>query len=100
MSVKSRVQELNTRLAEKLTNKGVEADGTETTTALIDKVDRIITGETDIEHYTGAYEVTPQKTKQVLPTAEKFMNNDVTVKATPYHEVENTQGGTTAIIGG
>lgn len=100
MSVKTRIQELNTRLAEKLTNKGVEADGSETTTALIDKVDRIKTGEMDIEHYTGDYEVIPQKTEQVLPTAEKFLHNDVTVKATPYHEVENIQGGMTAIIGG
>ena len=100
MSVKSRVQELNARLAEKLTNKGVEADGTETTTVLIDKVDQISTGETDIKPYVGNYAVTPQKTEQVLPTAEKFMSNDVTVKATPYHEVQNTQGGMTAIIGG
>lgn len=100
MSVKSRVQELNTRLAEKLTSKGVEADGSETTTALIDKVDQIIAGEMNVEHYTGDYEVTPQKTEQVLPTAEKFLHNDVTIKATPYHEVENTQGGMTAIIGG
>ena len=44
MSVKTRITELNTRLAEKLTAKGVEADGTETTTALIDKVDSIQTG--------------------------------------------------------
>lgn len=44
MSVKTRIQELNTRLAEKLTNKGVQADGTETTTALINKVDDIQTG--------------------------------------------------------
>ena len=51
MSVKTKAQEfasrtaqLNAHLAEKLTAKGVEADGSETTTALIDKVDDIPQG--------------------------------------------------------
>jgi len=44
MSVKTRIAQLNTRLAEKLTVKGVEADGAETTTALIDKMDDIEVG--------------------------------------------------------
>ena len=47
MSVKTRIAELNARLAEKLTAKGVEADGSETTTALIDKVDDIPQGGGD-----------------------------------------------------
>jgi hypothetical protein len=46
MSVKSRLAELNARLAEKLTAKGVEASADETTTALIDKVDSIEQGGT------------------------------------------------------
>lgn len=44
MSVKSRIAQLNARLAEKLTAKGVEADASETTTALIDKMDEIQQG--------------------------------------------------------
>ena len=44
MSVKSRITQLNARLAEKLTAKGVGADGSETATALIDKVDDIPQG--------------------------------------------------------
>ena len=44
MSVKSRIAELNARLADSLTAKGVEADGSETTTALIDKVDNLQVG--------------------------------------------------------
>ena len=54
----------------------------------------------DVEHYEGEYEITPQNTEQVLSTANKYMDADVAVKATPYHEVENLHGGTTAIIGG
>lgn len=44
MSVKSRIAQLNTRLADTLTEKGVQADGGETTTALIDKVAEIPQG--------------------------------------------------------
>lgn len=51
MSVKSRIAQLNARLAEKLTAKGVEADGSETTTALIDKVDSIEQGGVDMMEY-------------------------------------------------
>lgn len=44
MSVKSRIVELNTRLADTLTEKGVDADASETTTALIGKVAEIQQG--------------------------------------------------------
>ena len=43
MSVKTRITELNSRLAEKLTAKGVSANGAETTTVLINKIEDIDT---------------------------------------------------------
>ena len=54
----------------------------------------------DIEPYSGAYEVIPKVAEQSLQTRDRWMNRDVTVTAIPYHEVENMQRGTTAIIGG
>lgn len=50
--------------------------------------------------YTGEYEVTPATVPQVLETADKRMNSDVTVKEIPYYEVSNPQNGKTIIIGG
>jgi hypothetical protein len=47
MSAKERLIELNSRFAEKLTSKGVEVSGNETTTELIDKVDEIQAGGGD-----------------------------------------------------
>ena len=98
MSVKSRVQELNTRLAEKLTIKGVEADGTETTTALINKVDQIITGETNVDYYIGDYEVTPKVEEQKLETKNLLMEKDVTVHKIPFSKTSNNAGGNTVVI--
>ena len=46
MSVTTRIQELNNRLATNLVSKGVSAEGTETTTELINKVNEIKTGGT------------------------------------------------------
>lgn len=51
------------------------------------------------ELYTGAYTVTPKREKQVLPTANKLMAEDVTVKEIPYSVTSNTAGGTTFYIG-
>ena len=48
MSVTTRIQELNNRLATNLVNKGVSAEGTETTTELINKVNDIETGGTSV----------------------------------------------------
>ena len=44
MSVTTRIQELNNRLATNLVSKGVAAEGTETTTELINKVNYIESG--------------------------------------------------------
>lgn len=49
--------------------------------------------------YDGDYIVVPQVTEQVLPTREKIMVNDLTVKEIPTYEVSNEAGGNTFIIG-
>ncbi len=50
--------------------------------------------------YAGSYEVIPRVSEQSLPTGDKCLDRDIHVRAIPYHEVENTERGTTAIIGG
>ncbi len=50
--------------------------------------------------YTGSYEAIPKVTTQSLPTQDRWLDRDVTIQAIPYHEVENIERGTTAIIGG
>ena len=54
----------------------------------------------DIEIYSGPYEVVPSVIGRTLPTANKRLSADVHVLSIPYHEVENTERGKTAIIGG
>lgn len=51
------------------------------------------------EHYDGEYEIVPLAVEQVLDTADKVMDDDITVGAIPYYEVGNMHGKT-AIIGG
>lgn len=51
------------------------------------------------EIYSGDYEVTPMIIAQSVPTAEKYMKYDMTVKAIPYFDVGNTAGGSTVYIG-
>lgn len=100
MSVKQRIQTLNDRLAEKLTDKGVSADGSETTTVLINKVDEIKTGGVDAEKYEGAYAVTPTFEQQTLHTKDKLLTDDVIIDEISVVKVSNTSGGNTVIIGG
>ena len=51
------------------------------------------------EHYEGPYIVTPKKdVEQLLETAEKIMDDDVTVLEIPYSETSNPQGGKTVNI--
>lgn len=57
-----------------------------------------ITDMADTQLYEGSYEVTPKVTSQTLPTKEKFLTEDVTVKAIPYFDVSNSSGGTTVYI--
>ena len=50
--------------------------------------------------YDGDYTVTPKTTREViLPTAQKAMNDDVTIKKMPQFEVSNEAGGYTLILG-
>ena len=50
--------------------------------------------------YPGHYEVTPSVHEQSLATEGKRMSENVLIRSIPFHEVENTQRGMTAIIGG
>lgn len=52
----------------------------------------------DAEYYEGAYEVTPTVEGEVLPTAQKLMQDDLTVKAIPVYSVGNMAGGSTFYI--
>lgn len=54
----------------------------------------------DMEVYDGDYEVTPKTMSEVvLPTAQKTMKDDVTVKKMPQFEVANDADGVTLILG-
>ena len=61
--------------------------------------DSRIGGAEDLS-YPGPYEVTPSVHEQSLPTEGKRMSENVLVRSIPFYEVENTQRGKTAIIGG
>lgn len=49
--------------------------------------------------YAGPYDITPLFTAQTLPTAQKLMQKDVTIRKIPQYEVSNGYGGYTLIIG-
>lgn len=50
------------------------------------------------DFYTGSYTVTPKVTQQILPTANKLMQDDVTVKSIPIYSASNPSGGNTVYI--
>lgn len=52
----------------------------------------------DVEMYDGSYEIIPKVDEQMIPTAQKFMTRDVTIKKIPYFDVGNTAGGSTVYI--
>ena len=52
----------------------------------------------DVDPYTGSYEVTPKVDAQTLPTAQKMMAEDLTVKGIPIYEVSNQADGETVYI--
>lgn len=54
----------------------------------------------DSDWYEGIYTVTPSASGKVLPTAQKRMHNDVTIRPIPYFSVSNAAGGNTICIGG
>lgn len=51
-----------------------------------------------VSNYEGEYEVTPSVTAQTLPTKDKLMSDDLTIKAIPVYNVGNTSGGSTFYI--
>lgn len=50
------------------------------------------------EPYAGDYVVTPKVVEQVLPTKDKVLVDDITIKEVPVFRVSNTSGGTTVYI--
>lgn len=52
------------------------------------------------EPYEGSYEVVPSGEFQLLPTTEKYLEDDIIVHPIPYSEVSNKYGGYTVTIGG
>lgn len=65
-----------------------------------DGIKGTISISTTCEDYKGSYEVIPSVYEQIMPTANKHMKEDLSVKSIPYYEVDNTYDGTTVIIGG
>lgn len=49
--------------------------------------------------YQGDYVAIPKVTEQTLPTAKRFMEQDVTILQIPYFETSNNSGGNTVYIG-
>lgn len=60
-----------------------------------------VTGTTVVgaPEYSGPYDITPLFTAQVLPTAKRLMQQDLTIKKIPQYEVANDSSGYTLIIG-
>ena len=51
------------------------------------------------EEYTGPTTVTPSGSAQTLPTAHKYLAQDITVREIQRWDVGNSSGGTTVFIG-
>lgn len=51
------------------------------------------------EVYQGDYAVVPKAIEQSLLTKEKYLTDDITVKAIPFFNVSNNAGGKTIYIG-
>lgn len=60
---------------------------------------QVVHDKLDIELYTGSYDITPKINAQTLNTANKYMTEDVSVRAIPFYSVDNVQKGQTIIIG-
>ena len=59
----------------------------------------VVTDVPEANRYEGDYVITPKVEAQTIPTAQKFLTNDMTVKSIPRYDVSNTAGGTTVYIG-
>lgn len=51
------------------------------------------------QEYQGSYEIDPTKSRQILPTKDKLMRQDMIVLGIYYYEVTNVKGGKTVTIG-
>lgn len=81
------------RGADKLHNSGNSGDGT--IQGVMDTI-----ADTTTPVYFGEYEVTPKTYEEtVLPTKDKRLTDNVSVKKIPQYEVSNQSGGETLIIG-
>jgi hypothetical protein len=78
----------DTKFSELGSTFGVEFDNVVTTVIESD----------DVPRYSGDYDVTPRVGEQVLPTRNKLMIDDMTIKAIPVYKVSNTSGGVTVYI--
>ena len=60
-----------------------------------------VTGTTVVgaPEYSGPDDITPLFSAQVLPTAKRLMQQDLTIKKIPQYEVANDSSGYTLIIG-
>ena len=63
------------------------------------RLDVTVTTVVGAPEYSGQYDITPLFTAQVLPTAKKLMQKDVTIRKIPQYEVSNDSSGYTLIIG-
>lgn len=59
---------------------------------------QVITTAPDVEMYAGSYSVTPTVNGQTIPTARKYMLEDLEIKAIPRFNTSNVSGGTTVYI--
>ena len=50
------------------------------------------------EEYEGDYVVKPKVDQQIMPTKNKMLINDMTIKGIEIHRVKNNGGGTTVYI--
>lgn len=58
-----------------------------------------VTVREDVVPFMGEYTITPKVDAQTIPTAQKFMTDDMKIKAIPYFETSNNFDGETVYIG-
>jgi len=58
-----------------------------------------VTVREDRVPFTGEYQITPKVEAQTIPTAQKYMTDDMEIKAIPYFETSNNSDGETVYIG-
>lgn len=58
-----------------------------------------ITTRPTADRFPGPYEVTPAIIEQKLPTKQKVMDKDLTIREIPYYAVTNNSNGITVTIG-